>query len=55
MIEINPNSVWWSECFYLTLVAVKIIGKRRILATALKVSLMSTKSGDAKLPVLFEI
>jgi hypothetical protein len=26
-IEINPNSVWWSGCFYLTFVVVKIIGK----------------------------
>lgn len=33
-IEINPNSVWWSECFYLTLVVVKIIGKKKSLLCA---------------------
>lgn len=47
-IEINPNSVWWSECFYLTLVVVKIIGKKS-LCCALEVSLMSARSGYTKI------
>jgi len=47
-IEINPNSVWWSECFYLTLVVVKIIGKKS-LCCAPEVSLMSARSGYTKI------
>jgi len=35
-IEINPNSVWWSECFYLTLVVVKIIGEKKVFVVRLK-------------------